>query len=138
VIAGERSPNGVFNAKSKSEGTIEDHRAIALHVRELIREYVFEQPAVSVFHLNLRFPWLRVMRLNSGSLDLKLVTGCTVVVPMVWAGRRAAPAKSPLNHCQGSAPRKTAVRSVRLCLVKAGFDPFATCGAPRSSAADLK
>jgi hypothetical protein len=54
-------------------------------VRELIRKQVFEQPVGSVFHLNLRFPWLRVMRLNSSSLDLKLVTGRTVVVPMVCA-----------------------------------------------------
>jgi hypothetical protein len=76
----------MFNAKSKCDGTIEDHRTIALDVRELIRKHVFEQPVGSVFHLNLRFPWLRVMRLNSSSLDLKLVTGRTVVVPMVWAG----------------------------------------------------
>jgi hypothetical protein len=54
-------------------------------VRELIRKQVFEQPVGSVFHLNLRFPWLRVMRQNSRSLDLKLVTGRTVVVPMVCA-----------------------------------------------------
>ena len=86
VIAGERLPNGMFNAKSKCDGTIEDHRTIALDVRELIRKHVFEQPVGSVFHLNLRFPWLRVMRLNSSSLDLKLVTGRTLVVPMVWAG----------------------------------------------------
>jgi hypothetical protein len=75
VIAGERLPYGMFDAKSKCDGTIEDHRMIALDVRELIREHVFEQPVGSLFHLNLRFPWLRVMRLNSSSLDLKLVTG---------------------------------------------------------------
>ncbi len=81
VIAGERLPNGMFNAKSKCDGTIEDHRTIALDVRELIRKHVFEQPVGSVLHLNLRFPWLRMMRLNSSSLDLKLVTGRTVDAP---------------------------------------------------------
>jgi hypothetical protein len=85
VIAGERLPYGMFDAKSKCDGTIEDHRMIALDVRELIREHVFEQPVGSLFHLNLRFPWLRVMRLNSSSLDLKLVTDRIVVVPIVWA-----------------------------------------------------
>ena len=44
VIAGERLPKGLINAKSKSEGTVEDHRNIALDVRELIRKRVFEQP----------------------------------------------------------------------------------------------
>jgi hypothetical protein len=44
-----------------------------------------EQPVGSVFDLNLRFPWLRVKRLNSSTLDLELVTGRTVVVPLVWA-----------------------------------------------------
>ncbi len=35
VIVGERLPNGPLIAKSKCEGTVEDHRAIALDVREL-------------------------------------------------------------------------------------------------------
>jgi hypothetical protein len=43
AITGERLPKGLFKAKSKCEGTIEDHRAIALDVRELIRKRVFEQ-----------------------------------------------------------------------------------------------
>ena len=54
-------------------------------MRELIRKQVFEQPVGSVFHLNLRFPWLRVMRLNSSSLDLQLVLGRAVSVPLVRA-----------------------------------------------------
>ena len=55
-------------------------------MRELIRHRVFHQPVGSIFRLNLRFPWLRVMRLNSSStLDLELVTGRTVVVPLVLA-----------------------------------------------------
>ena len=58
---------------------------IALDVRELIRRHVFDQPAGSAFRLNLAYPWLRVMRLNSSSLDLQLVTGRSVIVPLVWA-----------------------------------------------------
>ena len=41
AIAGERLPKGPLIAKSKCEGTIEDHREIALDVRELIRQRVF-------------------------------------------------------------------------------------------------
>jgi hypothetical protein len=85
VAAGERPPKCLLVAKSKCEGTIEDHRAIALDVRELIRKRLFEQPVGSVFCLQLRFPWLRVMRLNSSSLDLELVTGRAVNVPLIWA-----------------------------------------------------
>jgi hypothetical protein len=74
-MAGE--PNPVFR-RPKCEGTIEDHRAMALDVRELIRKHVFQQPVGSIFHLNLRFPWLRRLQLNSSSLDLELITGdCT-------------------------------------------------------------
>jgi hypothetical protein len=54
-------------------------------VRELIRKQVFEQPVGSVFRLNIAFPWLRVMQLNSSTLDLELVTGRTIIVPLVWA-----------------------------------------------------
>ena len=84
MIAGERLSSRLFR-QPKCEGTIEDHRPIALDVRELIRQRVFDNRVGSVFHLNLRFPWLRVMRLNSSSLDLQLVTGRIVVVPLVWA-----------------------------------------------------
>ena len=84
VIAGERLPTRLFR-QPKCEGTIEDHRGIALDVRELIRQRVFDNRVGSAFHLNLRFPWLRVMRLNSSSLELQLVTGRTVIVPLVLA-----------------------------------------------------
>ena len=84
VLAGERLPKRQ-SRHPKCEGTIEDHRTIALDVRELIRKRVFEQPAGSVFHLNIAFPWLRLMRLNSASLDLELVTGRTINVPLVSA-----------------------------------------------------
>jgi hypothetical protein len=84
VIAGEPVPNPLFR-RPKCEGTVEDHRNIALDVRELIRKRVFEQPVGSVFRLNIAFPWLRAMRLNSSTLDLDLVTGRTIIVPLVWA-----------------------------------------------------
>jgi hypothetical protein len=84
LSAGERLPKRLFR-DPKCEGTIEDHRMIALDVRELIRKHVFDQPVGSAFHLTLAYPWLRVMRLNSSSLDLQLVTGRIVVVPLVWA-----------------------------------------------------
>ena len=73
LIAGERLPKRLFR-HPKCEGTIEDHRMIALDVRELIRHRVFDQPVGSIFRLNMRFPWLRVIRLNSCSLDLELAT----------------------------------------------------------------
>ena len=85
AIAGERLPKDLFKAKSKCEGTVEDHRAIALDVRELIRKHVFERPVGAVFHLNIAFPWLRLMRLKSSALELELVTGRTVIVPLVSA-----------------------------------------------------
>jgi hypothetical protein len=69
VIAGERLPSRLFR-QPKCEGTIEDHRAIAIDARELIRQRVFDKRVGSVFHLNLRFPWLRVMRLSSCALEL--------------------------------------------------------------------
>ena len=84
VLAGERLPKRL-SRHPKCEGTVEDHRNIALDVCELIRERVFEQPVGSVFHLNIAYPWLREMRLNANSLDLKLITGRTVIVPLVSA-----------------------------------------------------
>jgi hypothetical protein len=84
VCAGERPPKRL-SRHPKCEGTVEDHRNIALDVRELIRKRVFEQPVGSVFHLNIAYPWLREMRLNANSLDLKLITGRTVIVPLVSA-----------------------------------------------------
>jgi hypothetical protein len=85
VLAGEPMPKDLFKQKSKCGGTVEDHRNIALDVRELIRMRVFEQPVGSVFRPRIAYPWLRIMRLNSSSLDLELVTGRTVNVPLVWA-----------------------------------------------------
>jgi Resolvase, N terminal domain len=85
AIAGERLPKEAFRRQPKCHGTVEDHRNIALDVRELICKRVFGQPVGSVFRLNLRFPWLRMMRLNSSTLDLELVTGRTITVPLVWA-----------------------------------------------------
>ena len=67
-LAGERLPKDFFNGQSKCDGTVEDHRNIALDVHELTRKQVFEQPVGTVFRSNLAFPWLRVMRLNLPAL----------------------------------------------------------------------
>jgi hypothetical protein len=83
MLAGEPVPKGLF--KSKCDGTVEHQREIALDVRELIRKRVFDRPVGSVFSLQLRFPWLRVVRLSSSSFELQLVTGRVVTVPLVWA-----------------------------------------------------
>ena len=56
VLAGESLPKDFFRQKSKCDGTVEDHRNIALDVRELIRHRVFDQPVGSIFRLNMRFP----------------------------------------------------------------------------------
>jgi hypothetical protein len=84
VLAGERLPKRL-SRHPKCEGTVEDHRWIALDVRELIHHRVFERRVGSEFNLNLAYPWLRVMRLNSSSLDLQLVSGRAVSVPLVRA-----------------------------------------------------
>jgi hypothetical protein len=86
---GKESPPASDWAKARlsrnRNAAAEDHRSIALDVRELIRQHVFAQPLGSAFRLQLRFPWLRLLRLNSATLDLELVTGRTVTVPLVWA-----------------------------------------------------
>ena len=84
VLAGEQLPNPVF-PRPKCEGTIETSAHVALDVRELIRKHVFEQPVGSTFRPSIAYPWPRIMRLDSSSLDLDLVTGRTVTVPLVWA-----------------------------------------------------
>ena len=56
VLAGESLPKNFFRQKSQCGGTVEDHRNIALDVRELIRHRVFDQPVGSIFRLNMRFP----------------------------------------------------------------------------------
>ena len=103
MIAGERLPNRLCR-QPKCEGTIEEHRGIALDARELIRQRVFDNRVGSVFHLNLRFPWLRVMRLNSSSLDLQLVTDRIVVVPLVWASCGVTSANRSKRKTKGSLP----------------------------------
>jgi hypothetical protein len=88
LVAGERIPPCEAASRRtgpKCEGSVEEHRNIALDVRELIRKHVFEQPVGSVFRPNIAYPWMRVMLLNASSLDLELVTGGTVIVPLVWA-----------------------------------------------------
>jgi hypothetical protein len=87
VAAGERLPKGPLIANSKCEGTVEDPRNIALDVREMIRKRVFEQPVGSVFRPSIAFPWMRLMRLKSSSLDLELLSGRVVSVALVWASR---------------------------------------------------
>ncbi len=57
---------------------------MALDVRELARERVFERPDGSAFHLTLRYPWLRTLRLDGFSLVLHLATGHVVTVPWTW------------------------------------------------------
>jgi hypothetical protein len=85
ALADERLPKNLFESKSKCQGTIEDHRNIALDVRELIRKQVFMQAVGSAFRPNIAYPWMRLMRLQSSSLDLELFTGRVVSVPLVWA-----------------------------------------------------
>src|SRR6516225_4443863 len=84
AMAGEQLPNRLFR-RPKCEGTVEDHRNIALDVRELIRKHAFEHPVGSTFRLNIAYACLRVMLLGSSTLDLDLVTGRTIVVRLVWA-----------------------------------------------------
>jgi hypothetical protein len=88
LLAGERLPKRP-SRHPKCAGTVEDHRNITLDVRELIRKQMFEQPVGSAFRLNLAYPWLRVMRLNSASLDLQLVSGRAEVCR--WFEQSAAP-----------------------------------------------
>ena len=108
VLAGEPVPKDLFRQRSKCGGTVEDHRNIALDVRELIRHRVFDQPVGSIFRLNIRFPWLRMMRLNSCSFDLELVTGRTVIVPLVWASRvSGSPASTRCHHAFGSVAERS-------------------------------
>jgi hypothetical protein len=52
VLAGERLPKRL-SRHPKCEGTVEDHRNIALDARELIRQRVFDNPAGSAFRLPL-------------------------------------------------------------------------------------
>ena len=71
-------------SRPRCRGTVEDHQNVALDVRELIKQRVFERPVGSLFRLGLRFPWLRTLRLDSACLILRLATGRTEVVPLAW------------------------------------------------------
>jgi hypothetical protein len=118
VIA-ERLSNPPFR-RAKCQGSIEDHRQIALDVRELIRKHVFQQPVGSIFRPSIAFPWVRMMRLKSSSLDLELVTGRTVNVPLIRAscgvmGERMR-LQCPLcgrRICALSSPRKGSVSALQ-------------------------
>jgi hypothetical protein len=68
----------------RCHGTVEDHRRVALDVRELLRKRVFEHPTGSTFYLDVRYPWLRSMRVDGASVDLRLATGRTVSVLLAW------------------------------------------------------
>ena len=71
-------------SRPRCHGTVEEHQRVALDVRELIRQHVFERPVGSVFRLALRFPWLRILRLDSANLSLELTTGRIVTVSLTW------------------------------------------------------
>ena len=76
-----------FARNPRCFGTVEDHRRVALDVRELIRKRVFEYPTGSTFYLDVRYPWLRTMRVDGASIDLRLATGRTVTVLLAWTHR---------------------------------------------------
>jgi len=72
---------------TRCRGTVENHQRVALDVRELTRQRVFERPVGSVFRPTLAYPWLRKMRLDTFSVVLQLATGCSVTVPWTWMRR---------------------------------------------------
>ena len=81
-----------LDPKSKCDGTIEDHRMIALDVRELIRKHVFEQPVGSLFILG------QVERTLTGSDRADLGIGksfslCDHLVAVDLVDRREAGAR---------------------------------------------
>src|SRR5215813_2523696 len=84
--------------RPRCRGTVEDHQRVALDVRELIRQRVFERPVGSVLHLTLRYPLLRTMRLDRWSLVLRLTIGHIVTVPWTLA-RWGALGRRPLFLC---------------------------------------
>jgi hypothetical protein len=116
VLGGERLPKHL-SRHPKCEGAVEEHRNIALDVRELIRKRVFDHPVGSEFSLNLAYPWLRVMRLNSSSLDLQHVTARIVTVPLVRAdcgamGERSARCTVVASACFTISSQGSVVASV--------------------------
>ena len=69
--------------------TVEQYRYTALDVRELYRHRVFNQPVGSVWrNCALTWPWLRWFRLGSASLELELLNGRHVTVPLILDGMR--------------------------------------------------
>ena len=119
MTTNERPPKRL-SRRPKCEGTVEDHRNIALDVRELIRKHVFEQRVGSVFRPNIAYPWLRVMRLRSSSLDLKLVSGRVVIVPLVSAGCGVMGERMRLECplCAGAYARSTSRTEARMSSVR--------------------
>jgi hypothetical protein len=66
--------------------TVEQYRYTALDVRKLYRHRVFHQPVGSVWrNCALTWPWLRSFRLASRSLELELLNGRHVTVPLICA-----------------------------------------------------
>ncbi len=73
--------------RPRCRGTVEHHRRVALDVRELTRQGVFDRPAGLVFRPTMAYPWLRTIRLDAFSLVLQLATGHTVTVSWIWVRR---------------------------------------------------
>jgi hypothetical protein len=68
-----------------SHRTVEHYRYTALDVRELYRHRVFVQPVGTVWrNCALTWPWLRWFRLGSACLELELLNGRHVTVPLIW------------------------------------------------------
>jgi hypothetical protein len=69
----------------RCRGTVEDHQKVALDVRELTRQRVFDAPVGTVWRqCAFRSPWLRTMRLDWANLILELATGRTETIPFAW------------------------------------------------------
>jgi hypothetical protein len=72
--------------RPRCRGTVEDHRRVALDVRELTRQRMFDAPVGTVWRdCAFRWPWLRAMRLDWANLILELATGRTETVKLMWA-----------------------------------------------------
>jgi hypothetical protein len=93
----EVEQNAVKSTFPRCRGTVEDHKKVALDVRELTRERVFERPDGSMFHLAMRYPWLRTMRLDGFSLVLHLATGRVITIP--WTCMRCGFVDARILRC---------------------------------------
>jgi hypothetical protein len=68
----------------RCNGTIEAHNSI--DVREMIRRGMLDHPVGTTWQqCALRWPWITAIRLDQGSLQLRLRSGRFVVVPLIWA-----------------------------------------------------